>query len=74
MGSALIVVDVLRHLGTNATADQIRAYIESLHGYAGVNGMMDFRDGRQRGVQAYATAIVGWDEAKNGFVPAALEN
>jgi branched-chain amino acid transport system substrate-binding protein len=67
---ALIVVDALRHLGTKATADQIRAYIENLHGYAGINGIMDFRDGQQRGLQAYATAIVAWNKAKNEFVPA----
>jgi branched-chain amino acid transport system substrate-binding protein len=68
--AALIVVDALRHLGTKATADQVRSYIESLHGYAGINGIMDFRDGQQRGLQAYATAIVAWDKAKQDFVPA----
>jgi hypothetical protein len=39
-----------------------------LHGYAGSNGIMDFRDGQQRGLQAYAAAIVAWDKAKNDVV------
>jgi branched-chain amino acid transport system substrate-binding protein len=67
---AMIVVDALRHLGTNATAEQIRSYIVNLHGYAGINGLMDFRDGQQRGLQAYATAIVRWDKEKHEFVMA----
>jgi branched-chain amino acid transport system substrate-binding protein len=66
--AAMIAVEALRHLGTNATAEQIRSYIENLHGYAGINGIMDYRDGQQRGLQAYATAIVAWDKAKNDFV------
>jgi branched-chain amino acid transport system substrate-binding protein len=66
--AAMIAVEALRHLGTNATAEQIRNYIENLHGYAGINGIMDYRDGQQRGLQAYATAIVAWDKAKNDFV------
>jgi branched-chain amino acid transport system substrate-binding protein len=66
--AAMIAVEALRHLGTNATAEQIRTYIENLHGYAGINGIMDYRDGQQRGLQAYATAIVAWDKAKNDFV------
>ena len=66
----MLVVNALRKLGTKATADQVRQYIAASHDYAGINGIMDFRDGQQRGLQAYATAIVAWDKAKNDFVPA----
>src|ERR1700733_13160623 len=53
---ALIAVDALRHVGTNATPEAVRAYIEGLHGWAGINGLYDFRDGSQRGL-AENTAI-----------------
>jgi branched-chain amino acid transport system substrate-binding protein len=39
----------LRHTGPNPTAERVRAYIANLHGFAGINGIMDFRDGQQRG-------------------------
>ncbi|GAC1419807.1 MAG: ABC transporter substrate-binding protein [Candidatus Velthaea sp.] len=68
--AALIIVDALRHLGTNATAEQVRSYIVNLHGYAGITGLMDCRDGQQRGLQAYATAIVSWDKATHDFIRA----
>jgi branched-chain amino acid transport system substrate-binding protein len=67
---ALIVVDALRHLGTSATPEQIRAYIATLHGYPGINGIMDFRDGQQRGLTVTAALIVRWDAAKHDFVAA----
>jgi branched-chain amino acid transport system substrate-binding protein len=66
----MLVVEALRHLGTKATADQVRQYIATSHNYAGINGIMDFRDSQQRGLQAYATAIVAWEKAKNDFVAA----
>jgi branched-chain amino acid transport system substrate-binding protein len=68
--AALIVVDALRHLGTNATAEQIRQYIATLHGYAGINGIMDFRDGQQRGLSTNAALIVRWNNKKHDFVAA----
>src|SRR3984957_91588 len=34
----MIVVDALRHLGPNATAQQLRDYLADLKGYAGING------------------------------------
>jgi branched-chain amino acid transport system substrate-binding protein len=38
----LMVIDALRHLGTQATAPQIRDYLEHLRGFAGINGIYDF--------------------------------
>jgi len=66
----LIVVDAFRHLGMNATPEQIRSYIATLHGYAGINGIMDFRDGQQRGLTVNAALVVRWDNAKHDFVSA----
>lgn len=42
---AMLLVDALRHVGTDASATQIRDYLEQLHGFVGINGVYDFRDG-----------------------------
>ena len=67
--ATMIVVNAFKHLGTNATAEQVRAFISGLSGYAGINGIMDFRDGQQRGLQENAAVIVRWDAVKRGWVP-----
>jgi branched-chain amino acid transport system substrate-binding protein len=66
---AMVVVSGLRKLGPNATAAQLHDYIETLHGYAGINGIMDYRDGKQRGLGLNATLIVRWDAAKDDWDP-----
>jgi len=60
---ALIVVDALRHAGPTASADAVRAYVEALHGFAGINGLYDFRDGSQRGLAENTAIVVRWDAA-----------
>ncbi len=65
---ALIVIDALRHTGLNATAAQIHDYIEQLHGFAGIDGIYDFRDGNNRGVGASVSTMLEWDAAKERFV------
>jgi branched-chain amino acid transport system substrate-binding protein len=67
--ATLIVVNAFRKLGINATAEQLRAEIAGLHGYAGINGIMDFRDGQQRGLQENAAVIVRWNPAKQNWIP-----
>jgi branched-chain amino acid transport system substrate-binding protein len=64
---ALIVVDALRKLGTNATAKQLLEYLEPLHGVAGTNGLFDYRDGSQRGVGLSSVVVVKWDPAKKNW-------
>jgi branched-chain amino acid transport system substrate-binding protein len=64
----MISIDALRHLGTSATPQQIHAYIEGLHSFAGVNGIYDFRDGSQRGISASAVVVNRWDPIKQTFV------
>ena len=65
----MIVVDALRHVGTDASAKQLHDYIEQIHGYAGINGMMDFRDGSQRGVNGDAALVVRWERATKAWIP-----
>ncbi len=67
--SAMIVVDALRHLGTNASASQVRDYIDNLHGYIGTHGVFDFRSGDHRGLGVGNAVMVRYDAGKELFVP-----
>ncbi len=67
---ALILTTALRHVGTNATAEQLRAYLANLKGLAGVNGTYDFKRVPQRGRDDRAVVIIRWNEAKSTWVPA----
>jgi branched-chain amino acid transport system substrate-binding protein len=65
---ALIAVDAYRHLGPKLTALQFRNYVLNLHGWTGINGVYDFRDGSQRGIGANASIVAAWDPVKHDFV------
>lgn len=64
----LVAIDALRRLGTRATAEQIRNYIENLHGWVGINGVYDFGDAEHRGIGADAMVVDQWDAARNEFI------
>jgi branched-chain amino acid transport system substrate-binding protein len=64
---ALIVIDALEHTGADATPDAVRAYIEASHGFVGINGLYDFRDGSQRGLGLNTAVIVHWDAVNSVF-------
>jgi branched-chain amino acid transport system substrate-binding protein len=66
---AMIVVNAFRKLGTNATAAQLHDFIEHLSGWAGINGIYDFKAIPQRGIGIDAVIIERWDPAKSVFVP-----
>jgi branched-chain amino acid transport system substrate-binding protein len=66
---ARAVVKGLRHLGADATAGQLRDYIEQLHGFSGVNGVLDYRGGSQRGFPTDAVVMVQWNPGKETFIP-----
>jgi branched-chain amino acid transport system substrate-binding protein len=66
---AMIILDAYRHLGDNATAAQFREYINNLHGFAGINGIYDFRDGTQHGVGENGVVIVRYNPANDTFIP-----
>jgi branched-chain amino acid transport system substrate-binding protein len=63
-----ITIDALRKLGPAATAAQVRDYIGSLRGWAGVNAIYDFRGGNQRGIGASELVMDRWDAAKDDWV------
>ncbi len=59
----MIYVDALRHLGPDPTPDQVRNYINHLHGWVGANGVFDFGAGDQHGISENAVDIAQWDAA-----------
>jgi branched-chain amino acid transport system substrate-binding protein len=65
---ALILIEALRHLGTNASAAQIHDYIEQVHGFAGIHGIYDFRDGMQHGLTRSAGIVARWSPEKNDWI------
>jgi len=64
-----IVIGALRKFGPDVTAQQLRDYVVNLHGYVGVNGVYDFRDGKQRGVGVNALIVDRYDNAKETLTP-----
>jgi len=66
---AQIVIDALRHLGTQATAAQIRDYIVHLRGVAGINGIYDFKTSPQRGLNLRDAIVTRWNPAKQTWDP-----
>ncbi len=67
---ALIVVSVLRKLGPQATAQEIRDAILGITDFAGIDGFYDFRVGNQRGLTLKDCIIVRWDPARGRWIPA----
>lgn len=67
--STSVVVSAYRTFGPDMTAAQLHDYLEGLHGFAGTNGMMDYRDGSQRGIGLDAVVILRWNSAKDDWDP-----
>jgi branched-chain amino acid transport system substrate-binding protein len=63
---ALIVVTVLRQLGTNATAPQIHAAIEKMKGFPGAGGIYDFSVNDQHGAGESGLLVMKYDPANPG--------
>jgi branched-chain amino acid transport system substrate-binding protein len=59
--ASMIAIDALRHVGTGASADQIKDYISHLKAYAGVSGVYDFEAVPQRGLPNDAPVMVRWN-------------
>jgi branched-chain amino acid transport system substrate-binding protein len=62
---AMLMVDVYRKLGPAPSAAQVKAYIDGLHDWAGINGVYDFRNGDRRGLGEKQTIISRWDADKD---------
>jgi hypothetical protein len=51
-----------------ASAADLKAYLAQLHGFAGANGVYDFRDGSQRGLTEQNGIMVRWDAGRDTWV------
>jgi branched-chain amino acid transport system substrate-binding protein len=60
---ALLVVEGLRKLRPDATAEDLRAYLRELKGFAGVNGYYDFKAVPNRGLDESNVVVTRWDPA-----------
>ena len=58
---ALLVVSALHQLGPDATAEQLRAYLAKLKGFAGVSGIYDFEKVPQRGLDDSSVVVTRWN-------------
>jgi branched-chain amino acid transport system substrate-binding protein len=68
--TAWIVLNGLRKIGPAATSDQLRDYILSLHGFAGVDGIYDFSaPADQHGLSDQNVVMVSWDGKSKGWIP-----
>jgi branched-chain amino acid transport system substrate-binding protein len=68
--AAKLLILALRKLGTGATAMQVRDYLETIHGYAGISGVYDFRDGSNRGLGINDVLLARWDAGLGTWVAA----
>ena len=59
---ALIAFSALRTLGPETTAEQLRAYLAGLKGFAGIKGVYDFPAVPQRGLSEDNVVITLWDK------------
>jgi len=60
---ALLVVDALRKLKADASAEDLRNYLLNLKGVAGINGVYDFKAVPNRGLDESNVVITRWDTA-----------
>jgi branched-chain amino acid transport system substrate-binding protein len=63
-----VVVDALRKLPENASAQQVHDYIERMQGFPGINGPMNYRDGSQRGESPDSALVVRYEAEGPTFV------
>jgi len=63
----MIVVHALRSLPANASAEQVRAFIAGLRGYAGISGTFDFAATPQRGLDDTSVLITRWNPATTAW-------
>ena len=65
---AMVFVDALRHVGPAATAEQLHAYVLSLHSWVGTNGVYDFAAGDQRGLGDGSIVVARWNPARSTWL------
>ncbi len=73
---ALLLVDAYRKLGTSASADQVRDFIESQRRWPGISGIYNFsKPGAiQRGLARDDVQMVRWMPATKSWAPVFAKN
>jgi branched-chain amino acid transport system substrate-binding protein len=66
--AALIVVEGLRKLGPEASADALRQYIAALTDFPGVDGIYDFKENPERGLGPANSIVTRYDAKEKAFV------
>lgn len=63
-----ITVTTLRRLPASANATQLRDSLKSVHDFAGLFGIYDFRSGDQHGLDGMDSPFLQWDAARNTWL------
>jgi branched-chain amino acid transport system substrate-binding protein len=66
---AVMVVEALRKLKPDATADELRDYIENSQGFVGINGPYDFKAVPYRGIDRKNVLVTRWEPKAQAWVP-----
>lgn len=69
--STLLVIDAFKHLGTDATAAQIRDYLAdtgATHSFVGIYGKYDFKRIPQRGLDTSSVVMARWEPQRTAWV------
>jgi branched-chain amino acid transport system substrate-binding protein len=66
--AALIVVEGLRKLGPDATAEALRQYIASLTDFPGIDGIYNFKESPERGLGPSSSIVTRYDAKEKAFV------
>jgi branched-chain amino acid transport system substrate-binding protein len=69
--STLLVIEAFKHLGTGATATQIRDYLDSIgttQHFVGIYGKYDFKAVPQRGLDSSSVVMARWEPQKTSWV------
>ncbi len=61
---AKIIIDALKALGPNASAEQIRSFIANLEDYPSIDGMLNFKQVPQRGLAVDNAVMTLWNQDK----------
>lgn len=69
---ARILMAALHDLGPGATAAQVRDYVDHLRAFPGIDGMYDFVETPNRGLNGSSAVLTRWDPTKQTWVPVAI--
>lgn len=66
---AVMVVEALRKLKPDATADDLRDYLANSENFVGINGPYDFKEVPNRGIDRKNVLVTRWDPKAEVWVP-----